>query len=556
MWGTFTWEILGGCIGLGVAFLSIYILHEFYKNEQEKNKFTELRKRKQTERKIQFHDFRNQYSGKEDDKILQLSFSELRHKLETRQVTSEYVLKSFIAKSLQVQDELNCITEFVPAAMEKAKELDKLENIKGPLHGIPFCVKDDTAVIGMDSSCGLSRLLFKPAKESAVLVQIIENLGAIAFCRTNLPQSCLSIGSDNPIFGQTLNPLNKRLGPGGSSSGTAALVGAGGCHFGIGTDSGGSLRIPAHCCGLSTMRATFNRISDSGCLHCSPNLTTVPGILTKRSEDLGYIYQLVFNYHNEFPLDPRVPKIPWDLEKFSTRKPLRIGYFTQFTKLSPVGDIPLVIMEAKSHLEKLGHTLTPFEMPDHSRLWFSMMTDDTMAKSFLKNTKNDAISECVSELRKTLLFLPLYRRVFRTIVYVCRKLDIKSEFGQEIAEFPELEKEAFTKELLEKMENLDLLLCPVFPFCAISAHAMAPVSMKLQYAMLYSYIWNLVNFCAGVTKFGKESGQHWPTTDSILTQYKQESIGCNIGVQIVGKPYDEERVLRVLKELDQTTRME
>lgn len=137
-------------------------------------------------------------------------------------------------------------------------------------------------------------------------------------------------------------------------------------------------------------------------------------------------------------------------------------------------------MEAKSHLEKLGHTLTPFEMPDHSRLWFSMMTDDTMAKSFLKNTKNDAISECVSELRKTLLFLPLYRRVFRTIVYVCRKLDIKSEFGQEIAEFPELEKEAFTKELLEKMENLDLLLCPVFPFCAISAHAMAPVSMKLQ----------------------------------------------------------------------------
>lgn len=138
---------------------------------------------------------------------------------------------------------------------------------------MPFCVKDDTAVVGMDSTCGFSRLLFQPSTESAVIVQVLEGLGAIPFCRTNIPQSCLSVGSDNPIFGQTLNPLNKWLGPGGSSSGSAALVGAGGCPFGTGTDSGGSLRIPAQCCGISTLRSTSNRLSDFGCLHCSPNCT-------------------------------------------------------------------------------------------------------------------------------------------------------------------------------------------------------------------------------------------------------------------------------------------
>jgi Asp-tRNA(Asn)/Glu-tRNA(Gln) amidotransferase A subunit family amidase len=196
----------------------------------------------------------------------------------------------------------------------KAKTLDQLNAVKGPLHGIPFAVKDDTFVAGMDSTFGFSCLLYKPSEKSAVMVQILESLGAVPFCRTNLPQGCLSVGSDNPIFGQTLNPLNKKLSPGGSSSGSACLVAAGACHIAIGTDSGGSLRIPAHCCGLTTLKATFNRFSDEGSLHCAPNLTTVPGLLMKRVEDLTFIYELMISHHNQFPLDPRVPLISWNNE--------------------------------------------------------------------------------------------------------------------------------------------------------------------------------------------------------------------------------------------------
>lgn len=125
---------------------------------------------------------------------------------------------------------------------DKARNLDKMSMVLGPLHGIPFCVKEDTAIAGYDCSMGCTRRLGYPEKETAILVQLLEGLGGIAFCRTNLPQTCVSFGSRNPIFGKTLNPLNKHLSPGGSSSGTACLVAGGGCPFGTGSDTGGSLR--------------------------------------------------------------------------------------------------------------------------------------------------------------------------------------------------------------------------------------------------------------------------------------------------------------------------
>lgn len=124
---------------------------------------------------------------------------------------------------------------------DKAKQLDQMSGIKGPLHGIPFCVKDDTAMKGYDCTLGCSRNLYKPENETAVIVQSLEQLGAIPFCRTNCPQTCCSGCSSNPIFGRTINPLNG-LSPGGSSSGTGCLVKGGGCWFGTGSDTGGSLR--------------------------------------------------------------------------------------------------------------------------------------------------------------------------------------------------------------------------------------------------------------------------------------------------------------------------
>jgi fatty acid amide hydrolase len=111
-----------------------------------------------------------------------------------------------------------------------------MDELKGPLHGLPVCIKDDTNVEGMDSTLGYAKNLYKPATDSAVLVKALKDLGAVPFCKTNVPQTLVSFASDNPIFGKTLNCNNPKMAPGGSSSGTGCLVGAGGAPFGTGTD--------------------------------------------------------------------------------------------------------------------------------------------------------------------------------------------------------------------------------------------------------------------------------------------------------------------------------
>ena len=116
----------------------------------------------------------------------------------------------------------------------------------------------------MDTTLGMSVNLYKPATDTCVVVKVLMDAGAIPFCKTNLPQTTVSGASDNPIYGTTLNPLNKSFGPGGSSSGTSCLVVAGGAPFGTGSDLGGSVRMPANACGLATLRPTIRRNSGLG----------------------------------------------------------------------------------------------------------------------------------------------------------------------------------------------------------------------------------------------------------------------------------------------------
>ena len=145
-----------------------------------------------------------------------------------------------------------------------ADQLDTHPHTMGPLHGVPFCVSDDIDIEGLDTTLGLSVNLYKPKLETAVVVRVLQQAGAIPFCKTNMSQTTLPGSSGNPIFGTTVNPLNKALSPGGSSSGNGCLIKGAGVFFGLGTDLGGSLRIPAHMCGVASLRPTNHRNSDVG----------------------------------------------------------------------------------------------------------------------------------------------------------------------------------------------------------------------------------------------------------------------------------------------------
>ncbi len=155
----------------------------------------------------------------------------------------------------------------VGSALTRAREADEAlarGEIWGPLHGVPFTAKDVIETAGIVSAAGLEeRRDFVPQLD-AVVVARMKVAGAILLGKTNCPPGGGGGLTDNPVYGRTLNPYNREYTPGGSSGGCAAAVAAGLSPLSIGSDSGGSLRLPAHYCGVATLKPTSGRVPNTG----------------------------------------------------------------------------------------------------------------------------------------------------------------------------------------------------------------------------------------------------------------------------------------------------
>lgn len=161
------------------------------------------------------------------------------------------VAVAFCKRAAIAQQLTNCLTEtFFEDAIKRGQYLDNFlaehKRPVGPLHGVPVSLKDPFNYVGVASTLGLISYLDRPvADQNSPLTDILLELGAILYCKTNIPQTMMSADSDNNVFGKVLNPYKLNLGAGGSSGGEGALVAMRGSVLGVGTDIGGSIRIPA-----------------------------------------------------------------------------------------------------------------------------------------------------------------------------------------------------------------------------------------------------------------------------------------------------------------------
>lgn len=189
--------------------------------------------------------------------------------LRDKKYSAVEVASAFCKRAAVAQQVINCLTEiFFDRALARAKELDEYFETTGrpigPLHGLPVSLKDCFDVEGLDSSIGITGLCHKSATKNAPLVDILLKAGAIIYVKTNVPQTMMALDSINNVFGRTLNPANRQLTAGGSSGGEGALIAFRGALLGVGTDIGGSIRIPAMCNGLYGFKASVGRVPYSG----------------------------------------------------------------------------------------------------------------------------------------------------------------------------------------------------------------------------------------------------------------------------------------------------
>ena len=233
------------------------------------------------------------------NEITRLTSAELAKRIRSRELTAEAVVSAFLARIEEVNPQINAIVQLAPDALESARQADldlAQGRPHGPLHGVPFTAKDLFDVAGLATTVGLEARRGEFAGEDAVAVARLRQAGAILLGKSNCPPGGSGSDTENLLYGRTLNPHNLTRTPGGSSGGEAAIVAAGGSPLGLGSDSGGGLRVPAHFCGVAAIKPTVGRVPNSGAYNHPGGLTDVRtqiGLIARSTGDLALAWPLL-----------------------------------------------------------------------------------------------------------------------------------------------------------------------------------------------------------------------------------------------------------------------
>lgn len=252
------------------------------------------------------------------------------HQIAQKQRSSREVVEAYLQRIQRVNPQLNAVVQLCQeSALSDAEKADQAlaqGKILGPLHGIPFTLKDSFDSAGVITTGGtLGRKSFVPQQDATILSRLKKS-GAILLGKTNTPEFTLLYETNNLVYGKTNNPYDLSRSCGGSSGGAAAIVAAQASPFDIGSDYGGSLRYPAHCCGITSIKPTTGRVPRTG--HILPfgglfDSFQQVGPLARHVEDLERILPVL---SGPDWIDPAIVPMPLDLPESIDLKSLKIAY--------------------------------------------------------------------------------------------------------------------------------------------------------------------------------------------------------------------------------------
>jgi amidase len=232
-----------------------------------------------------------------------LTAVELATLIAGRQASASEVVQAHLARIAEVNPAVNAVVAMdAERALAQARAADESlarGDRRGPLHGVPFTVKDNLSAAGLPMAIGVPERAGIVPDADATAVARLKQAGAILLGKTNCPPWGGGIETDNPVYGRTSNPFDLVRTPGGSSGGEAAIVAAGGSPCGLGTDSGASVRLPAHFCGLASLKPTAGRVpltgavDDLGQLGALSDPRTQIGPLARSVADVALLLRLI-----------------------------------------------------------------------------------------------------------------------------------------------------------------------------------------------------------------------------------------------------------------------
>jgi amidase len=277
--------------------------------------------------------------------------------IKTRRVSAVEVVRAHLDHIHTVNPRLNAVIFATgESALKQARAADrrnKRKAVLGPLHGVPFTAKDIFDTAGLPTTAGLRMLRSNVPDRDATVIARMRAAGAILIGKTNCPPGGVGGDSWNPLHGGTRNPYDLSRSPGASSSGEAAIVAAGGSPLGIGSDSGGSLRMPANYCGVATLKPTAGLVPSTGAYG-------LPGGLSDPRSQVGPMARFVGDLELVLPVlvgpdgfDSAVVPVP--LPKRTPRlQGLRVAWYADDGLFKPTPAIAATVRTASRALADAG----------------------------------------------------------------------------------------------------------------------------------------------------------------------------------------------------------
>jgi amidase len=281
----------------------------------------------------------------------------LARAIRTRKVSSLEVVRAHLEHIHTVNPRLNAVVfATAESALKQARAADRRnfrKNVPGPLHGVPFTAKDIFDTAGLPTTAGLRMLRSNIPDRDATVIARMREAGAILIGKTNCPPGGTGGDSWNPLHGGTRNPYDIARSPGASSSGEAAIIAAGGSPLGIGSDSGGSIRMPAHYCGIAALKPTTGLVPGTGAYGLVGGLTdprSQVGPMARFVSDLALVLPLLVGPDGidsgvvPVPLAKRTPKL----------KDLKVAWYADDGMAKPTHAIAAVVKAAAHALANAG----------------------------------------------------------------------------------------------------------------------------------------------------------------------------------------------------------
>ena len=279
-------------------------------------------------------------------------------------------MSACLARIAAVNSQINAVVQLAPNALEQAKQADAdlAQGVShGPLHGLPFTAKDVFDVAGIVSAVGLEHRRGFVPQQDAIAVARLKAAGAILIAKTNCPPGGGGGDTENVVYGRTLNPYNLACTPGGSSGGEAALVAAGGSPLGLGSDSGGSIRLPAHYCGVAGIKPTGGRVPNTGAYDHPGGLTdprTQVGLLARSVADLALGLPFIIGPDN---FDGGVVPMPLGNAQSVRLHALKVAYFLQERGADVTSETAHTVGATAQALSRAGVTVEERQPPQFVR---------------------------------------------------------------------------------------------------------------------------------------------------------------------------------------------